>query len=64
MDSKRRKDGNTVTDGIEDSMAEGIEQQAEFEQLVEEHDGDTQKAVDAQQRGEKPKGKPGNVASA
>jgi hypothetical protein len=38
----------------EDSMAEGIEQQAEFEELVREK-GDWQAAVDAQQRGERPR---------
>lgn len=40
------------------TYADAQEDQAEFEQLLREHDGDYQAAVDAQRRGEKPKNPP------
>ncbi len=36
------------------TYADAKDEQAEFEELVEEHDDDFQAGVDAQQRGEKP----------
>jgi len=48
----------------EATYADTEEQQAEFEQLLREHDGDFQAAVDAQRRGEKPKRPPGRPTSA
>jgi hypothetical protein len=45
------------------TMAESIEEQAEFEQLLKEK-GDWQEAVDAQLRGERPTGEPDPPARA
>jgi hypothetical protein len=60
-DPHQRRRGDDGDD--DDSMAEGIEQQAEFEQLVREKD-DWQEAVDAQRRGEKPSEDPAPPATA
>jgi hypothetical protein len=48
----------TMGDDEPRNYAETRDEQAEFEQLLREHDGDYQAAVDAQRRGEKPKGEP------
>jgi hypothetical protein len=45
------------------TYGEAIDEQAEFEQLLREK-GDYQAAVDAQRRGEHPKGEPKNVSGA
>jgi hypothetical protein len=48
----------------EPTYADTKNQQAEFEELVEEHDDDFQAGVDAQLRGEKPAEPPGPPSSA
>jgi hypothetical protein len=46
----------------EGSFAAASEREAEFQELLREHDGDWQAATDAQQRGERPRREGGGSA--
>ena len=58
MEQPDRGRGRDAAADDAQTYADTIEDQAEFEQLLREHDGDFQAAVDAHKRGERPKDPP------